>query len=307
MKTILVTGASGFLGSRIVMGLLDKGYSIVASCRNSDSLKSIKHKNIKVIEYDFEDSIYHLEKEIDEIDAICHLAAYIPKNLEDYRLAEKCFKINALGTLNLLEMSNLIKIKHFIYYSAGNAYELSNNPATEDDKLYPSFKAPYYLSSKIVGEIYVDHYKQNGLINATILRVSAPYGVAMSRNSFVYKCINNLSQSKKINIYNNDIYKTDFVFVDDIVKATLNCIENEIYGVFNVGSGKSFSLAQAAKIIAKILNKSEDLVKIAPVNNTTNIFKGFSALDMKKTESIIGIIPTNLEAGLKKMIEEMDI
>lgn len=302
---VLVTGASGFIGRRIVIGLLSKGYHVIATCRNPEKIEDLDHVNLQKIEFDIEDSFKTLEEKTKEIDVICHLAAYIPEDFEDYKCAEKCYKVNSLGTLKLMEFGIKKEIDHFIYYSAGNAYELSDSPVDEDAKLYPSQKATYYLSSKLMGELYVEHFRKIGILKTTIFRVASPYGIGMSHNTFVNKCINNLVNSTNIDIYNEDIYKTDFVYAEDIVEATCLSIDKGEFGIYNIGSGENYSLGYVAKLIANILHKTESNIKILPIADSKKVVKGFSALDMTKTKDVIGLVPTSLRDGLLKMIRDI--
>lgn len=307
MKTILITGSSGFLGKKLVKIFLENGFNVIAASRNPKNENININDNTKTIKLNLENGADDLDYIEDEIDVICHTAAYIPKDFNDSSLAEHCFKINSLGTQKLLEFAVHRKIKHFIYYTSGNAYDYSENPVNENAKLYPSQKATYYLGSKLLGELYVEHYRQKGFLNTTTFRLSSVYGNGMKKNEFILDSIMKILNLEEITIYNNDIYKTDFVYVDDIVEATILSMKNENYGIYNVGSGVSCSLGQVGSIIVKHMNRSEELIKILPVTDLDKVVKGFSALDMNKTKVSIGITPTNIEVGLKKMIKDMDI
>ena len=302
---IMVTGANGFIGKRLVNEFLNKGWHIIAVCRDLERLKEINHHNLKVIQYDLEDSIEVLNNKIESVDVICHLAALIPRDLEDNKLAEKCYNVNSLGTLKLMEFGISKNIKRFIYYSSGNAYDYSDNPVNEDFKMYPSKKATYYLASKLIGELYVEHFRVKKMLNATIFRPSSVYGYGMNQNEFIYKSIEKLSNNLEIEIQNDDIYKTDFVYVEDIIKATSLSIERNIDGIFNLGSGNHYSLRSVAKIIANILGKQIEHIKIKPTKDISKTNKGFSGLNMSKTIEVFKYTPTSIYTGLEKMVQDM--
>lgn len=307
MKTILITGADGFLGKKLVIRFLEMGHKVIAASRSPENLKTNTDKNKVSIKFNLENGVDDLNDIEDKIDVICHTAAFIPKDFNDSSKAEYCYKINSLGTQKVLDFAKSSAVDHFIYYTSGNAYEYSEKPVNENANLYPSQKATYYLGSKLLGELYVDHYRQKGLLNTTIFRLSSVYGNGMKESEFVIQSIEKLLNSEEIIIYNDDIYKTDFVFVEDIIQATVLSIDNGNYGIFNIGSGVRTSLGQVGKILARLLNKSEELIRILPVTDIGKVAKGFSALDMEKTEAVIGITPTSLEVGLKELIEEIDI
>ncbi len=307
MKTILITGADGFLGKKLVTRFLEMGHKVIVASRSPENSKINTDKNMVFIKFDLENGVDDLNGIEDKIDVICHTAAFIPKDFNDSSKAEYCFKINSLGTQKILEFAKSSEVDHFIYYTSGNAYEYSEKLVNENAKLYPSQKATYYLGSKLLGELYVDHYRQKGLLNTTIFRLSSVYGNGMKESEFIIRSIEKLLNSEEIIIHNDDIYKTDFVFVEDILQATVLSIGRGNYGIFNVGSGVRTSLGHVGKVLARLLNKSEEFIKILPADDKDKVVKGFPALSMEKTESIIGIVPTSLEVGLQTMIDEMNI
>lgn len=301
-KTILVTGSCGFIGKKLVSQLLSLGYKVIAACMNPDNLADLRCDNLQILEFDITGDFDKLQVIRENIDIMCHLAAFIPNDFEDISLAEKCYKINSLGTLKMMEYGITKNARHFIYFTSGNVYEYSDTPVKEIDKIYPSQKATYYLASKLMGELYVDHFRQAGILKTTILRISSVYGQGMKETEYITRTIDNISNSKEVTINNEDMYKTDFVFVNDIIQVACKAIENGLTGIYNIGSGNQCSLGQAAKIICKLLNKPESLIRINPINDYSKISKGFSALDMTKTMDAIKFVPTAIEDGIYKMI-----
>lgn len=109
---MLVSGANGFLGQTLIKQLLDKDYKVIGLIFGLENIKSlIKHKNLRYIKLDIkrEKEFKKLSK-IKNIKAIFHTAVYIDfgQNLTTFK---KCFEVNALGTLNLLEYCRGKKIK----------------------------------------------------------------------------------------------------------------------------------------------------------------------------------------------------
>lgn len=295
MKTVLVTGGSGFIGEKIVDLLLNKGYKVISLDRSKkDQYK--QHHSLTNIVYDLSDDISKLIIPYD-IDVLCHSAAYIPKNMADLEEAKKCIEINALGTLKLLQFCEQKEIKHFIYFNSGNSYLYGDIPREETDILYPVDRATYYLNSKLAGEIYVKHFDNKNIINASIFRLSSVYGNS-KKPDLVVNLLNKAIEDKEIQI-NNKNYKTDFVYIDDILKVVEYSIKNNIYGVFNIGSGERKSLLD---VIEGIRFTTKFKVKNLVVNNEESKDVGFSALNISKLKEMIqDYQPTQLFEGIKKI------
>src|SRR5258708_11134705 len=142
---ISITGATGFLGKQIANKLSKQEHHIIAWIRD-------------VSKFPFLDARYFDLNQIDDIDLsdtdiIIHNAAYLPKSYEDPSEATKCLMDNGIATLKLLQAAEKAKVKKFIYISSGTIYDPSLWIAKETDRIYPSMRATYYLTSKLVGDI----------------------------------------------------------------------------------------------------------------------------------------------------------
>lgn len=304
MKKIFLTGATGFIGRYLVKTLYEKGYELTVLVRsfNNHFEEFGKELNIVVLPDPTLNDLEMLLK--NGFDAVCHLAAFIPANHLDPAFAKKCIEINSMLTLQLLQASLESEINRFLYFSAGNAYYVndSTEPAGEMDLIYPSRFSPYYLGSKMLGEIFVDHFRQNHGVNAISLRISSPYGLGMPKKSVVIKLIENTMKGLPVKLYDGEIYKTDFVYVGDVVSAALSAVEGGSPGIYNIGSGEATSLVELARTIGKVIGKS---VPIEIVDTGTKNNKGFRHLDIKKARMAWNWYPRSLEEGLKLMFAQM--
>ncbi len=293
---LVITGANGFIGSNLVRNALNQGWEVTALVRDANNIISIKNPGLSIIKFDISD----IMKQVNVLEgayAVCHLAAFIPPDFGNHMYAEKCFQINTLGTLNLLEASLQSKVKRFIYFSAGNAYYPLNRLMKETDSLYPSHRAPFYLSSKLTGELFSEYYRINKNLPVSILRISSPYGKGMTETSMVPKFINRVSNELPIELNDGGQYMVDLVYIDDIVQAALLLLEKNVDGIFNIGSGKVLSSLEIAKEIVKVLNPEYNLIKVLPPSGKA-MSRGFSGLDITKAKNILGYTPTKLADGL---------
>ena len=292
---IVITGANGFIASNLVRNALDHGWEVTALVHDASNIISIKNSGLSIVKFDISDVMKYCEI-LNNSDAVCHLAAFIPPDFGNHMYAEKCFQVNTLGTLNLLEACLQSKVKRFIYFSAGNAYYPSNRLMKETDSLYPSHRAPFYLASKVTGELFSEYYRINKNLPVSILRISSPYGKGMPETSMVQKFISRVRKELPIELNDGGQYNVDLVYVDDVVQAALLLLEKNVDGIFNIGSGMVLSSLEIAKEVVKVLKPGFDLIKVLPSTGKA-MYRG-SGLDITKAKNILGYTPTKLKDGL---------
>jgi UDP-glucose 4-epimerase len=231
------------------------------------------------------------------------LAADLPPDYDDPSYAKGCLLNNALGTQHLLEAARQADGIHFIYYSSGNSYARQDRMVHEADPLFPSRHAVYYLASKLVGEMFCEHYRLVHNQQTTTLRLSSVYGPGQA-TGVLPKFVQRLSAGCPIQLHDGGQHTSDFLFVDDVIQATLRVIEHSASGIYNIGSGQSHSILEAAQIIAEFTCASPDLLQVQPHNVVMP--SGFSGLDVTKARTELGYDPTPLRAGLKRYIESVN-
>jgi len=297
-KALVVTGAGGFLGKNLVERALESGWKVRALIHENNPFEST-HQSLTIVKWDL-DHVNELSNVFDNAHAVIHLAAHIPSNFYNTEYASQCYKYNFLGTLALLRLAQKQNVSHFIYFSAGNAYAVKDTPAVEDDPLYPVGRATIYLSSKIAGDIITEHFRRNYSLPATILRLSTPYG--LGNNSIVNTMISSFKKEIPVKLYNNGSHSADFVFVDDITKATLSVIDTKSMGIFNIGSGVRYNLIQIANMIADQLKADINLINIEPILGD-EIVDRYPVLDCTKAKNEWGYSSISFDNGIKNMVQ----
>jgi nucleoside-diphosphate-sugar epimerase len=181
---VLVTGATGFIGSFVAEKLLEKGYNVRCLIRKTSNLRWLENKNYELVEGSLSD-IDSLENATKDVDYIYHIAGNTSaKNLNEY------IEGNCNGTTNLIEaaMKNAPNIKRFLYVSSQTACgpALSKNePTDEHSHLNPITD---YGRSKKLAEESVKSYI--GKIPWTIIRPPAVYGPRDTEIYSIFKMIN---------------------------------------------------------------------------------------------------------------------
>ena len=250
--SILITGVSGFIGSHVLDFFLKKNkYKIIGIDNlSTGNIKNIFH-NINKFRF-IKDDINNIHKyKIGRVDYIIHLAALadiVPSidNPSEY------FKANVQGTLKILEFAKIKKIKKIIYAASGSCY--GNYPKIPtDEKSQIKTKYPYALT-KNLGEQLIEHWSDVYKICYISLRFFNVYGLR-SRTNSTYGAVIGVFLTQKLKNYPLTIIgkgnqKRDFLHVSDAVnsihKSIISKKNNEIY---NVGSGKPFSINYLAKLI----------------------------------------------------------
>ncbi|MDP3278774.1 MAG: NAD(P)-dependent oxidoreductase [Deltaproteobacteria bacterium] len=296
---VALTGSTGFIGRRLVSQLTGLGHRVTALVRDpSDFEASLAER---VVTLDLDSLVPGDESLLDalsQVDVLCHVAAYIPADMRDPQSAERCLRVNALSTLALVETAAKSGVKRFVNFSSGNIYRYAIEPVTEDATVYPSARASYYLTSKLAGELYVDHARARGAIEATTLRVSSVYGPSM-KGGIIRTFCDRLGRGESVRVGDAGRYQTDLVYVDDVVRAAIAAIEStKTLPFVNVGSGVSTSMLTLARVIAELMGLSESLIEIDPPLATGHD-PGFAPLDISRARAALAYTPTPLMDGLR--------
>src|SRR5699024_10598001 len=231
MKTILLTGGAGFIGSHLTEVLLAQGHKIIC-IDNFDSFypKSIKNKNISgfsnhpnfelIAENLASLTLEKIKKRCSgkSINQIIHLAgkAGVRPSIQD---PVGYYQTNVNGTLNLLEFARDTKISSFIFASSSSVY--GNNPNIPWKETEPNLKqiSPY-ASTKIAGEGLGQVYSHLYNIQFTALRFFTVYGPRQRPDLAIHKFHNLMNQNKKITLYGDGSTSRDYTFIAEIGRAS---------------------------------------------------------------------------------------
>ncbi|MEQ1506261.1 MAG: NAD-dependent epimerase/dehydratase family protein, partial [Myxococcota bacterium] len=235
---------------------------------------------------------------LDGVDAVVHAAAHRPAAYADPGAAAACLTVNAVGTSALVEQAAAAGVRRFVYLSAGNVYRPLGRPAQEDDPIWPSHRAPYYLGSKICGEFFVSAATEAGRIAAVSLRPSAIYGPGMPAG-LVSTLVGRLRAGQGVTLADGGRYEADLVAVDDVVDAIVAALARPVSGAVNVGSGTTVTAAVLARTVAALVGADPASITIEPERGDP---PGFVALDVRRAQAELGITPRSLAVGLQRMV-----
>jgi nucleoside-diphosphate-sugar epimerase len=260
MNKFLITGGAGFIGSHIANRLAGDNHFIRIldnfSSGKMANLESIIDK-VEIIKGDI-CSMDDCVKATNGIDFVLHQAALrsVPKSMED---PVRYNEVNISGTLNLLQASRKNNVKRFVLASSSSIYgDVRNFP--EKESFFPDPISPYALT-KLAGEHYCKIFNLNYGLETVCLRYFNVFGPRQALDDeyavVIPKFINCMLQGNSPPIFGNGRQSRDFTFVDNVVNANiLACKGNNCMGgVFNVASGKDYSILDLVKILNKITGK----------------------------------------------------
>lgn len=297
---VLVTGGAGFIGSNIVLRLLEMGYSTVVMDNLSTGKKEYVNPEAKFYQMDISspevEEVFREEK----ITHIVHHAAQIDvqRSIQDPLFD---IKNNIIGIVNLLECSKKYNIKKIIYASSAAVYgEPDYLPIDEEHPI--KAMSPYGIS-KYTPEHYIRVYNELYNIDYTIFRYANVYGPRQDpkgEGGVISIFIDKMLAGKAPIIYGDGEQTRDFIYVADVVKANIMAL--------TAGSGKTLNISCNTQVSINILHEIiNDILgtKIGVVYQEER--KGdikHSCLDNSNAKKYLNWQPSyNLREGLRNTIE----
>ena len=285
-KTILVTGAAGFIGSNLVKRLFNdvENIKVIGIDSITDyydvNIKYERLKEIEALDKDWafvHDSIANkeiIEKIFSEnnISVVVNLAAqagvrYSITNPDAYILS------NLIGFYNILETCRHHEVEHLVYASSSSVYGSNKKvPYSTDDKV--DNPVSLYAATKKSNELMAHAYSKLYNIPSTGLRFFTVYGPAGRPDMAYFGFTNKLVKGETIKIFNNGNCKRDFTYIDDIVEGIVRVMQHAPekqngedglpippYKVYNIGNSHPENLLEFVSILQEELLRAGVLPK----------------------------------------------
>lgn len=316
---IIITGATGFIGTYLVDRLINDGVEVLATDRSEMGEAYCKKLGIPFMRLDITK-----EKDFDRlptqnVDTVVHLAALLTANVKNYD-PRKYIEINTIGTLNVLEYcrkNNIKKIISFGTHTELEGFWGSSNPIDESERKF-KFTGDHavYVISKIAASNCIEHYAQEYGIHGVFLRLPAVFGYGgflqyykdgkwmdSGFKLFIDAAVN----GSPIELWGNPKNIKDYIYVKDVVFAIIKAIEsNKSKGVYNISSGRGITLKEEIEGIVKIFSPKDKYSKIIHCPEKIGIQKSY-IYDICKAKKDFGFIPKysfeNMLVDIKKEME----
>jgi len=312
MGRYLVTGCSGFIGSKVVEHLLADGHSVVGIDNLNDAYDGrLKQWRLARLECrsDFEfhridvSDLKALRGLLERSDhspwsGIINLAARagVRHSVRDPWVH---FETNVIGTLNLLEMCREFDAKKFVLASTSSVYgEDTPRPFKEDSTT--SRPLSPYASSKKAAETLVYTYHHLYGLDATVLRYFTVYGPAGRPDMVVFRFIRAIVDGKPITVYGDGTQERDYTNVEDVADATIAALRPLGFEIINIGSDRPVTLRQLISTIEAIVDKKA-VIEYAP-RHSADVLATWASIEC--AERLLEWHPvTSLEDGIKDAVE----
>lgn len=264
MKTILVTGGTGFIGSHLCEKLLENTNNYVICLDNnfSGSLSNIEHlysnRKFEFIRHDITEPIRI------EVDEIYHLACPASPKAYQYNPI-KTIKTGILGTLNVLGLAKRVKAK-ILFTSTSEVYgdpKVSPQPETYFGNVNPIGIRSCYDEAKRCGETLFMEYHRAHDVDIRIARIFNTYGPRLAHDdgrvvsNFIVQALNN----KDITLYGDGMQTRSFCYVSDTVDGLISLMNsNKTIGPVNIGNPDEITIKQLAFIVLSLIKNSTSTV-----------------------------------------------
>lgn len=241
---IIGTGLSGLVGTRIVEILKDKFEFVDFSLDSGVNL--LDSKNLTQA----------FEKNKDAV-AVLHMAAFTDTNIAWEQRGDKsaiCYQLNVQGTQNILDLAQKYN-QYLIYISTDFIFDGNKTtPYIETDTPSP---IEWYGETKYLGEKVIT---DSGYTNYNISRITYPYRAKFdTKPDIIRKVLTKLQNNEEVKLFSDQI--CTYTFIDDIASALGYFLENKNTGVYHLVGSSSHSPYEMAKIIAKVFDLDQNLVK----------------------------------------------
>jgi len=312
MKTILVTGGAGFIGSHLSERLLGEGYKVIC-LDNFDPYydPSLKMRNVSEINKKFPDAFTLVTGDIrsrdhltdlfktNQIEAVFHLAARAgvrPSIVEPLLYVD----VNLKGTTLLLEACKEFGTRSFFFASSSSVYgENQRIPFSETDLDIQPISP--YGATKRAGELLCYSYHHLFGMHIACLRIFTAYGPRQRPEMAIHKFTALIDQGKEVPIYGDGSAQRDYTYIDDLIDGMMGVLHyHQGYEIYNLGESRTTSLRELIGLIEMALGKRAKVKQMETQPGDVSI----TYADITKAKKMLGYQPKiDMEEGIRRFVE----
>jgi UDP-glucuronate 4-epimerase len=306
----LVTGGAGFIGSHLVERLLDQGHAVICldnfndyydpQLKRSNVAVFADKPNVQLVEGDIRYEAF-LDKVFSDMrpNEMVHLAAMVGvrPSLAQPRLYQD---VNAMGTLNLLEMSRKHGLENFVFGSSSSVYGVNSKvPFSPDDPI--ALPISPYAATKRAAELMCHTYHHLYGMKITCLRFFTVYGPRQRPDLAIRKFTDLIERGEPVPVYGDGTFKRDYTYVDDIMQGVLSALERKFdFEIFNLGESQTLETLELVRLIENALGKKANVEHMPEQPGDVPI----TYADIDKSREMLGYDPQiKIEEGIPLFVE----
>ncbi len=307
---ILVTGAAGFIGSRVSKALLARGDQVVG-IDNFNDYYAREHKERHLRDLTSNEGFSLADADLRDAaslqmlcaserpEAILHLAAIAAVR---YSVQHPLIygEVNVQGTLNLLEAARRNGSPRCVLSSTGSVYGRDTPVPFREDAAAVHPLAPYPASKRAM-ELFAHSFAHLYELPITITRFFNVYGPHGRPDMMPWQWSMKIARNEPISLFDGGRLKRDWTYVDDIVAGLLACVDAGCrWEIFNLGCGHPVENTRFVRVLEELLGRRAIIEDVpAPASEPFETFA-----DISKARGMLGYCPqVQVEQGLKCFVE----
>jgi len=305
---ILIFGAAGFIGTYLSDQLRRDGYEVIASDFSEIGEAYYREQGIPYHRVDITRKEEFERLPVEGVDAVVHLASVQPANVSEQKYDPRDYvRVNALGTLNILEFCRVNRVPKIIYTCShrntqGMWAEKSGRPILESDGRSIKFTGEYamFSISESAAADCVEHYAQTHGIEGIVLRLPPVYGYGPHTEIFkdgkplktgFQIFIENAERSRPLELWGDPANGRDIIYVKDVVSAIGLALEKtDMGGLYNISSGRRLTLKEQAECIIRLFSPPGRPSEICYLPEKPNLIESY-VYDIDKARRAFGWQP----------------
>ena len=309
MATYLVTGAAGFIGSKVSELLLADGHNVVG-IDNLNEAYDVRLKQWRLqqlnktpgflfhqLDICEKNSLKAMCGELPQIEAVINLAARagVRASVENPWVY---VDTNVTGTVNLLEFCRETGVRKFILASTSSLYGAHNKMPYQEDADTNRPLSPYSASKKAAEAMSHAYHYLHG-IDVTVFRYFTVYGPGGRPDMSLFRFVQWISEGRPVRIFGDGHQTRDFTYIDDIARGTIAGLKSVGYEIINLGCDKPLDLLGAVRIVERLLGKKANLV-FSPAHSAD---AADTWADITRAKTILNWSPqTPYEKGIEQLV-----
>lgn len=308
MKTVLVTGAAGFIGSHVAERLLARGDAVIG-LDNVNDYYPVQYKRENVSLLSASPRFKFVEGDICDgalvegllakggVTHLAHLAARagVRPSIEDPFMYQEA---NVRGTLTLLEAARKGRVANTVVTSSSSVYGNSTRiPFREDDSATDRPISPYAATKKATEVLSHTYHSLYGM-KINVVRPFTVYGPRGRPDMAPWLFIAAALDGKPIRKFGDGSTRRDYTFIDDFVSGFVNAIDREIgYEIFNLGNSATVSLNEALETVSEVTGRELKIEQLPAQPGDVELTNA----DVSKAKRLLDYHPlTSFRDGMRK-------